>query len=195
MKHKLAQIISTIGHPLLTVPIVVFVLLFHSESKLNLFVVLGIIVFGLILPVILKILKDLKSGNVSNFDVSDQKQRKSFYRFLIPILIIVNLVLYFSGQSFDILLSFGLATLLLITLQLVNLFVKASIHVSVNVYLSYLLAVINFEWALFFLIFILLIAWSRLKLKNHTLLEVVVGFVLGNLYGLLYYSILMFCFK
>lgn len=195
MKHKLAQIISTIGHPLLTVPVVVFALLFQTESKFNLFVVLGLIVFGLIIPVVFKIIKDLKSGKVSNFDVSDQKQRKRFYRFLLPILLVVNLGLYFSGQSFNTLLSFGLATLLLLTLQIVNLSIKASIHVSINVYLTYLLATTSYEWALFYGFFVLFIAWSRLILKNHTFSEIIVGFILGNLYGFLYYSIFIFCFK
>jgi len=185
-KNKFANAISAIGHPLLTAPLVVAFLIFKTESTQNALIVLGLVVLGVILPVIVKILRQLKKGQITNFDVSDRVERKSFYRFLIPILFLVNLGLYLTDQSFQTLLSFGLATLLLVSLQLVNLFVKASIHVSVNIYLAYLLFEINPYVAIAFGLFITLIAWSRLVLKRHQPIEVVIGFFLGNIFGILF---------
>lgn len=186
MKLILAKLISTIGHPLLTVPMVVIFLVNQYESTKNAWFISGLIILGVIVPVIVKLLKNLKEGSITNFDVSDRNQRKSFYKFLIPILVLVNLVLHFTNQSYPTRLSFGIASLLVLSLQLINLRIKASIHVAINVFLVYLLSQHNLYFALILAILILGIAWSRLVLKRHLLIDLIWGGILGNVFGILF---------
>lgn len=186
MKLKLAKVISTIGHPLLTVPMVVIFLVTQYESAKNAWFISSLIILGVIVPVIVKLLKNLKEGSITNFDVSDRNQRKSFYKFLIPILILVNLVLHFTNQSYPTRLSFGIASLLVVALQLINLKVKASIHVAINVYLLYLLVQHSSILAILFGCLIVGIAWSRLVLKRHLLIDLIWGAILGNLFGIIF---------
>lgn len=186
MKLKLAKVISTIGHPLLTVPMVVIFLVTQYESAKNAWFISSLIILGVIVPVIVKLLKNLKEGSITNFDVSDRNQRKSFYKFLILILVLVNLVLHFTNQSYPTRLSFGIASLLVLSLQLINLRIKASIHVALNVFLVYLLSQHNLYYALTLAILILGIAWSRLVLKRHLLIDLIWGGILGNVFGILF---------
>jgi len=183
MKNSFAKFTSTMGHPLVTVPfVVVFVLFLTEPFQRALFI--SCLVIGIIqIPVLINLSKKLKKGKIESFDVSDRHERKKFYFFILPLLIAVNLILFYTNQSKDLIYSFLFAAILLLLMQVMNYFVKSSLHVAVNVYLGFLLFNLNPGVGVLWWIWVLIIGWSRLELKKHTTREIVCGFIIGALCG------------
>lgn len=171
------------GHPLVTVPFVVIFILFQTQPFKNALFISCLVVGIIQIPVLINLTKKLRKGKIESFDVSDRQERKKFYFLVLPLLILVNLILYFTNQSKDLLFGFMFAAILLLLMQLMNYFVKSSLHVAVNVYLGFLLFNLNPLVGICWWIFVLAIAWSRLELKKHTTQEIVCGFIIGALCG------------
>lgn len=171
------------GHPLVTVPFVVIFLLFQTQPFENALFVSCLVIGIIQIPVLVNLSLKLKKGKIESFDVSNRNERKKFYFLVFPLLILVNLILFFANQSKDLIYSFLFATILLFLMQTMNYFVKSSLHVAVNVYLGFLLFNLNPIVGIIWWIFVLIIAWSRLELKKHTTQEIVCGFIIGALCG------------
>lgn len=183
MNNSFAKIISTMGHPLVTVPFVVIFILFQTQPFKNALFISCLVIGIVQIPVLINLTKKLKKGKIESFDVSDRQERKKFYFLVLPLLILVNLILFFTNQSKDLLFGFMCAAILLLLMQLMNYFVKSSLHVAVNVYLGFLLFNFSPIAGICWWIFVLTIAWSRLELKKHTTQEIVCGFIIGALCG------------
>lgn len=181
MNNSFAKIISTMGHPLVTVPFVVIYILFQTQPFKNALFISCLVIGIVQVPVLVNLYKKYKKGKIESFDVSDRQERKKFYFLVLPLLIAVNLILFFTNQSKDLIFCFLFAAILLLLMQLMNYFVKSSLHVAVNVYLGFLLFDLNPIAGIFWWIFVFIIAWSRLVLKKHTTQEVVCGFMIGAL--------------
>lgn len=179
----LAGIISKIGHPLITAPVLVIIMVFITQSNRNAFFI-SVMVIGVIqIPVLIHLFRKFKKKEIESFDVSNRLERKKFYFFLVPLMLLLNLILYFTEQTKALVLGFLFATVLLLIMQVLNYFIKSSLHVAVNVYLGFLLFNLNPIAGIFWWIFVLIIAWSRLKLKKHTTWEVMCGFLIGTICG------------
>lgn len=171
------------GHPLVTVPFVVVFLLFWMQPFWNALFISGLVICIIQIPVLINLTRKLKKGKIESYDVSNRNERKKFYFLVLPLLILVNLILFSTNQSKDLIYSFLFATILLLIMQAMNYFIKSSLHVAVNVYLGFLLFDLNPISGILWWIFVLIIAWSRLELKKHTTQEVVCGFMIGALCG------------
>ena len=179
MKQKIARIISIVGNPLLTIPLyVLFVMVGFEDIKraaLNSFLIIGCI----FIPLALWLFVKSRNGTYTNFDVSDRKQRKSVFVFIIPILCVVTYILYKTGQSSHLWQSMFFALLLVVILQLVNFNIKSSMHVALNIYLAFLVMTVNYKIGIVILLLTGLIGWSRIVLGRHSIKEVVFGAVIG----------------
>ena len=183
MKEKFAQFFSLIGHPLITIPIVVSVCLFYFLKTSEAVLASGLIILFLIVPLTIHMYRKSRSGVYANFDVSNQGQRQHWYVYVFLLMCLVTIVLYFTTRSLPLKLGFLLAGLLLLSAQLLNYIIKSSLHASLNVFLAFLLAGITAFGAFLFLIFTGLVSWSRWQLGRHTLPEILAGWVLGLVYG------------
>ena len=186
MKLKLAKCISVIGHPLLTIPLFVILVMFSSNDLHKAILVTLLIVGCVFVPAILIMYIKSKNGSYTNFEVSDRQQRKSMFLYILPLLVAVTLTLFITKQPTNICISVLFATLLVFVSQLVNYFIKSSLHVSLNIYLSFLVATVNFPIGFILFLFTALLGWSRVALGRHSLKEVIVGCFLG-----LFVSVLM----
>jgi len=183
MKTSLAKIVSTIGHPLVTIPLYVIVVLFSkNDTKSAIFLTL-LIVGCIFVPLISWMYLKSKNGSYTNFDVSDKKQRRSLFFFAIPFMILVTAVLYMTHQPEKTTLSLLFATILVVVSQLVNYFIKSSLHVSLTLYLAFLAIPINPVFGFSMLFLSILIGWSRVVLKRHSVKEVLVGAIIGLTVG------------
>ena len=187
MKQKLAKYISIIGHPLLSIPIYILIVLFSTENFKKALLVSFLIIGGVFVPLILRLYIKSKNGTYSNFDVSDRKQRKSIFIFIIPLLIIVTYLLFKTQENSNLYLSVLFATILIFVSQIVNFFIKSSLHVSLNIYLSFLIMTVNPPIGIIVLLFTALLGWSRIELGRHTIVEVIVGGIIGLTISLLMY--------
>jgi membrane-associated phospholipid phosphatase len=179
MKQRIAKLISVAGHPLLTIPLFVVFVMFSFENIGKAVFISFLIIGCIFIPLIVRLYLKSKNGSYTNFDVSDRKQRKSVFVFILPILCIVTFVIYKTGQSTNMFLSMLMATILVFILQLINHYVKSSLHVSLNIYLSFLVITINYKIGIILLILTGFIGWSRIVSGRHTLKEVLFGAAIG----------------
>lgn len=189
MRHKTASVISILGHPLFTIPVFVATVMFKNENFKKAFFIAFLIIGCIFLPLILRLFVKTKNGTYTNFDVSDRIQRKTVFTFVIPFMVIVTFVLFKTQQNHDLCLSIVFATILVSISQGVNFFIKSSLHVSLNIYLSFLVMMLNLKIGIMVFLFTGLLGWSRIVLGRHTMKEVLVGGVIGLSISLLMFYI------
>ena len=182
---KIATYISTLGHPLLTIPLFILIVLFGNEDSSRAAPISFLIIGCVFIPVTIRLYIKSRNGSYTNFDVSDKIQRRSLYLFVVPLLLIVTIILFATNQSRNLCLGVLFALLLLILSQAINYFVKSSLHVSLNIYLSALIFTVNFKAGVAALLFTALISWSRVKLGRHSVKEVLFGLLIGTIIGLI----------
>jgi hypothetical protein len=183
VKTKIAKFISIFGHPLLTIPVFVMITLFNFESVEKASWISALIIGGVFIPLIARMYRGEKRGEYTNFDVSDQTQRQSWYKFVVPLLVVVTAVVFVTKQGSILCFGVLFSTCLLITAQLINYFIKSSLHISLNTFLFFMIFRMNIYIAILFLLFILLIVWARLILKRHTAAELLTGILIGLFWG------------
>ena len=179
MKQKTANFITILGHPLFTIPVFVAIVMFTNEDFKKAAFISFLIIGCIFTPLILRLFVKSKNGTYANFDVSDRIQRKTMFIFTIPFLITVTIILFATQQNNDLCISMLFATILVIISQVVNLYIKSSLHVSLNIYLSFLVMTLSFKIGILLFLFTGLLGWSRIVLGRHTVKEVVVGGMIG----------------
>lgn len=185
-KKKFANIISTIGNPLILSFIVSIYANFREFDTLQALKLSGILLVIGILPIWFFINRKVKTGEFADHDVSARTKRKSLYVFALTFLLLMIAVLYFTNQPKFITTGALFAWILAFSSFLINFKVKSSLHTG----FAFLLAMMTFKIGLFFsmslLLFAFLVAWSRVYLKRHTLQEVFIGGSLGFVLGCIY---------
>ncbi len=180
--EKAARIISTILHPFVLFDL--GILFFIGENfnwdlqKLFLWGAL-LVVINILLIAFIK--WGMKTKHFSNFDVSKRKQRFLLYQ----VVIFLCIVFYLFGRAVGVsetILKFSLLFLVfIIVLELINIRIKASVHIASMTIVS-IAAAAHYGGLLVLLpILIPFLGWSRVYVKRHTFSEVSVGFVVGLL--------------
>jgi hypothetical protein len=192
MSKKIAELISLVLNPLVLLLPVPFFLVFEKTNNLPRSIAWsGISTFFIFLYFILIVI-GIKFGIFSDLDVSKRKQR--------PVLFLVGLFLAISYLIFLFLfhapgiLQIGTFALIvgLFVIGFVNMFTKASGHLAVlSAFLTFALLVEGWKLLGFFILLPLL-AWARIKTKNHTLLQTVLGSVIGILTTVIVYVIVKY---
>ena len=189
MKQAIAKWISICGHPLLTLPLFVTITMFATEDIGKASLVIFLIVGCIFVPLVAWLYIKSKNGTTTNFDVSDRKQRKSLFVFILPVLMLVTIILYRTGQSKTVCLSVFFGLVITFVSQLVNLRIKSSLHVSMTIYLAFLIMPMNYLMGIVVLLLSGLIGWSRIVLGRHTLKEVLWGGGIGLTIGLIMFYV------
>jgi membrane-associated phospholipid phosphatase len=182
---RIANIISVVGNPLYTIPVFVLIVMFGNEDFSKASLISFLIIGCIFIPVILWMYIKSKNGTYTNFDVSDKNQRKSLFWFAFPLVLIITVFMFVTNQSRNLSISMLFALILVVTSQITNFFIKSSLHVSLNIFLSSLIFTVNYKMGIAVLLFTGLLIWSRLKLERHTVKEVFTGFVIGLLISLI----------
>jgi len=179
---KTAQIISAILHPfaLFDIGIILFIGEHFNWDMEKLFV-WGLFVIIINLILIAFIIWGMRTRRFSNFDVSKRKQRFLLYQ----VVIILSLAFYFIGKAIGvsevILRSCMVFLIFLVLLEVINIKVKASVHIASVTIISVGLAVFYRGFFIFLPLLIPILAWARIYEKRHTPREVYAGFLVGLL--------------
>jgi hypothetical protein len=186
---KLAKFFSLIGHPLFIGPIYVVLVSFNNLSYETAWRVSLLTVGIIALPIIVHNLRKFKKGEYSNFDVSDQNQRKNFYPFAIFLLTILTLTFYILDFPLPVTANTLNFLAMILIMAFLNLKIKASLHASVAFYVCVSLICFSTWLGLIFLLLAVGATWSRSVLNRHTNPELIVGVTVGIVFGLvsLYY--------
>lgn len=185
MLQIIARIISVVFHPLAV--IMAFAMLYIStiyDDEMAL-LVMSLIGFIAVLPIVIYNSIQLLRGNISNFDLSDQKQRNKSYPLLLLILIVLILSAVWMNVPKSLILNLGIFGLMLVVFFFFRNYLKISLHASTSFFLT---ALIIFDFGsigLYAAIISTLVAISRIILKRHTKMEVVIGGASGLLLGFL----------
>lgn len=183
--NKSAKIISIIGHPLVFGNAYIFFMAFYFLERSQAWL-LSVLSFGIIsVPIIWNNWRKTKSGKYTNFDVSNQIQRRKFYifaLFLFGILLVTFWLLDFPPSVLEQSLIFFA---MVMVMAFLNLWIKASMHTGIAVYISINFLALNPVAGIISLILSLAIAWSRWQLEKHDLKEISMGAFIGLGFGVL----------
>ncbi|MGA2967607.1 MAG: hypothetical protein ABSD69_00325 [Candidatus Levyibacteriota bacterium] len=191
----IGEIISLVLNPLLILVPVPFFLVYEKTGSVTLSLVWTAVSVFFILVYFLAILIGIRIGIFSDFDISRREQR--------PLLFSIGMVLtliYFAAlflfHAPGILIIGTIAIILgLIVLGVVNMFTKASAHMAVLSALLTSLLIAEGWKALFGILLLPLLAWARIKTRNHTLLQTALGTLLGVATILALYVIFKYIIK
>lgn len=188
MKLFLARIISLVFNPFLILVFLPFFLVLKSSENVStsiywaayssIFLIgLGLVVFYMV-----------KKGIFTDLDVSLRKQRPRLFNIIFGVAFLYLLGLYiFHAPRILFAMIFSLIFGVLVA-KIINVRIKASLHVA-TVSALILGLVLGFGVRFIFLLLLIpLIGWSRVKLKRHTVSEVVTGGVVGSLLLLFLYA-------
>lgn len=131
------------------------------------------ILLMIIVPVIIWLVWNVKTGRYTNMDVSNRVQRKTLYIFIAACVVTYLIFHYIKNGSIDFVMLFIL--ILLFALQISNFFIKSSMHTAFNVFVAALFFVIDWKMGLLWLGIASLVGVTRIILKRHTVKEVFMG--------------------
>ncbi len=174
--HPLTKLVSQLSHPVLIFPVCIILLFGVEQAWVPLVVVLGLS-FGLPFLFFLWL---FFSKKISDFDVSQRKQRYPLYAFCLLGMMTSLAFLYFSESTF-LFYEFLRLLLLAVVIVCVNFKIKVSVHTAMVSILTILL-VGYYEWSPWIFLIIPIVAASRLILKRHSWLEVALGVLLPFLF-------------
>lgn len=135
--------------------------------------------YAFVLSVAIFVIIGVLLGAFSNFDVSKREQRPllfsfsafAMFCFLVSLIVLDGPKILFIG-FFALLLG-------LITIIIINKWVKASIHVATATSVLLFIGIVYKGYFFLLLSLVPLLVWARVKTKEHTPLETVIGSVLG----------------
>ncbi|EIM78577.1 phosphoesterase PA-phosphatase-like protein [Nitritalea halalkaliphila LW7] len=153
----------------------------ESEARA---VLLGVS-FGIVLPIFLHNGYKVWRGSYTNFDVSNQQQRRAFYPFVLGLFGVLLVLFFVLGLSPKVLVNTSLFTAMLVVFAGVNVRLKASLHMGACCYFACGIASVYPILGLGLYSAGIGVAWSRLALGLHSRAEVQVGMLVGTVFGLL----------
>ena len=179
-----ARWVSWIGHPLVFISLsIAIIIVLRAANRTGLTLLLTLLV-TVILPMALLLFWGTRSGRWSDPDVSIRAERAQFYPRAIPISAVALIALWLLRAPAFAVRGALVTLLLLIVAALINFGIKLSLHALFAFYSAFILFVVNpFAGAIAFVL-ASLVFWSRLYLKRHNLLEMLVGASLGLAGGL-----------
>ena len=188
----LARFISVISNPvLLSIP-ASFVLVFESREDLlyALAWTFVSILFAALLGVF--VFWGVKKGVFSDFDISKRQERTPIFIFTGLLSILYFLIIFLSNGPRVLLVALGALLLGVIIADIVNRKIKASIHLAVFSSFAVVLGILygGIFWVL--LLFVPLVAWSRVRLKRHRFLETVAGTLIARLLVIITYLVVKY---
>ncbi|AZA98390.1 ABC transporter permease [Chryseobacterium joostei] len=171
--HKTSKVISDFFNPLVSL-IIFFVYMSTREytAKESFLYFLPVLLM-IIIPVVVWLIWNVKTGRYTNMDVSNRVQRKTLYIFIAACVIAYLAFNYIKNGYIDLVMLFIL--ILLFCLQVSNFFIKSSMHTSFNIFVAALFFTLDWKMGLIWLGIAILVGVTRVILKRHTVKEVFMG--------------------
>ena len=179
-----ARWVSWIGHPLVFISLsIAIIIVLRAANGTGLTLCLTLLV-TVILPMALLLFWGTRSGRWSDPDVSIREERAQFYPRAIPISATAVIALWVLRAPAFALRGALVTLFLLIVAAFVNFGIKLSLHALFAFYSAIILFMVNPVAGAIAFALAVLVFWSRLYLRRHDLLEMLVGTSLGLAGGL-----------
>jgi membrane-associated phospholipid phosphatase len=178
-----ARLVSWIGHPLVFVAASIAVVVDTQLGPRAGLPILLALFSSTLLPTAILLLSGVRSGRWSDADVSVRKERQRFFPWAVPFSLAGVIVMYLIHASGYIVRGGVITLALFVASWIVNSFLKLSLHALFAFYCATILFRIGALWGAVALVLAVLVAWSRLCLRRHTILELITGIALGLIGG------------
>lgn len=182
--HKISKVISDFFNPLVSLIIFFIYMSIREYSLKNSMLYFLPVLLMIIIPVVIWLVWNVKTGMYTNMDVSNRVQRKTLYIFIAVCVIAYLLFNYIRNGYIDFVMLFILV--LLFALQISNLFIKSSMHTAFNVFVAALFFSLNWKMGFAWLGIAILVGITRIILKRHTVKEVFMGAGIAFLVSFIY---------
>lgn len=192
MNEKIARLISNLLHPLLS-GLVLFIFISTLKNAMDFYQIILLLTLDFLIPIAFLYFL-LKKKIIENIDISDVTKRKYFYvPSLLFLIFTLPLLIIFKMWTIIILMQIGLVIWIFLW-AIISFYYKISGHVggASFVYTSFYFLTGEHYWWIFLLLPIL--AWSRVRLKQHTVDQTIVGGVLGYLVSYLVFRGIFYLF-
>ncbi|MBI4089581.1 MAG: hypothetical protein HY424_02640 [Candidatus Levybacteria bacterium] len=186
---KLAQIISFLLGPIFILFPIPYILVERFSQNQIYAIKWTIFSYAFILAVAVFVIIGVLLGVFSNFDVSKREQRPLLFSFSAFAMFCYLLSLLILNGPKILFLAFFTLLAGLIVIVIVNKWIKASIHVATATAVLLFIGIVYKGYYPLFLSLIPLLAWARVKTKEHTLLETIIGSILGAVLILIVYTV------
>ena len=192
MSKKIAEIISLVLNPLvILIPVPFFLIFEKTDDLIRSLLWTGISMFFIFLYFLL-VLIGIKFKIFSDLDISKREQRPE--AFALGLLVIISFLICSFLLHAPGILQIGTFALILgvIVITIANTFTKVSWHLAVlSAFLTGIVLIEGWEFLPGFILLPLL-AWARIKTKNHTLLQTIFGSAIGILTTIVIYVIVKY---
>ena len=190
MSHRLARIVSILGHPLVSLPVAALLLAAHQgagPARLSVLVLgLGAIALG----VMGYSRWQVRRQRWRHVDASGRGERRSLNRFLLLVFAVATLATWAWAPQREFALGLALSALLIAAAMLSARWCKLSLHVAFAMYAAVLLVQLSWLACAAGILFVAAVAWSRLVLDRHAPRDLVAGAIAGLLAGLAFWRLL-----
>ncbi|SIT19019.1 hypothetical protein SAMN05421786_10829 [Chryseobacterium ureilyticum] len=171
--HKVSKVISDFFNPLVSLIIFFVYMSIKQYTTKESFLYFLPLLLMIIVPIIIWLVWNVKTGRYTNMDVSNRVQRKTLYIFIAACVITYLIFNYIRNGYLDLVMLFIL--ILLFALQISNFFIKSSMHTAFNIFVAALFFTLDWKMGIVWLGIAILVGVTRVILKRHTVKEVFMG--------------------
>lgn len=182
--RRLAQVVSALGHPLLTTAAFILYLAAREGPRVMPVRYAVLIVMMLVVPLALWNLRQTRSGAYANFDVSVRTERTSMYAVMTGLMLSATLASWWAPVARDVRLGMICVLGMFVAAWAINRQVKVSLHAAISFFLAFAATLLDLRLAVALFACATAVTASRLVLRRHTHLELGIGSALGTAAGI-----------
>ncbi len=185
-----ANVLSTIGHPLVLLPLTIALSLLGRLSGTRLVVVVAVFLASTVIPMLFIIRRKVAAGRWSDMDVSDHGQRSGLYKVALPIILTSIGIFWVFEFPRGLIVGSLVSLILLLAGMAINRFSKLSMHAMFGAYCVVILLVGSLALGFAGALLVAGMSWSRVVLGRHSIMQVIGGNFLGAAAGVLLWVLL-----
>ncbi len=177
---KLANLLAIALGPHILLPLLFILIVLKSGLNSNQLKIIfpTVLLLQVVVPIAYLIIAP-RFGWIGKWDMKKKEERRPFFALMLTLNIISLTVIYFFGNKLLFQLNLIFISLLVI-LFVITIFWKISLHTSFNTGAALIINFL-FNWKVPILYLIIpIIFWSRLKLKKHTINQLITGIVVTS---------------
>ncbi|MBI4080620.1 MAG: hypothetical protein HY430_02505 [Candidatus Levybacteria bacterium] len=194
MKLTLARLISSVTNPIVFLLPLPYLLVFRVTGDDGLALKWFFFSTAFISVVGMFVLYAVHRKIFTDFDVSRRNQRHLLFAVVGAVSFVYLLGLIFLQGPPVLYIAIACIFISIFVFSIINIFLKASIHLATFSAFVFILAVMYGERLLLLLLLMPVIAWSRVQTKRHSIDEATIGGFAGVLLTLGMYIVLKYVF-
>jgi membrane-associated phospholipid phosphatase len=181
--YRAAYTCSVMGNPLFIGAVFLCAFCLRLLDASRAIGIMAALIVLLFLPITIWIQTRVRTGRYSDFDVSRREDRTTMYPLVLVLILFATGLLFLTHQPKMLSVGMLCVSTMIVVAFLTNQWIKISLHTVFCFFFALVAIKISVAWLAPMLIFAVLVAFSRLILKRHRVVELMAGAGLGILTG------------